>query len=105
MLTAIERILSGKIYLSDEMQDRMLKMVINGGSDSTESEIKKLSDREFQVFQLIGEGLGITTIAKNLNVSIKTVETYRHKMKKKLRLKNALELRQLAIKWLQNNKN
>lgn len=102
-IIAIKKVLSGKIYLSDDMQERMLQIAIHKEKDNSKSPFENLSDREFQVFQLIGNGLSVGEIAKELNISIKTVETYRSKLKEKLMLKDANELRKKAISWFKNN--
>jgi len=98
VLTAINQIISGKIYLSEEMRDRMLQSYISADDSSS---IENLSDREFQVFQRIGEGLGVSEIASAMKISVKTVETYRECIKRKLLFKDAHELRMSAIKWFQ----
>ena len=102
-ILAIKKILSGKIYLSDDMQERMLRFAVHKENVDSKSSFENLSDREFQVFQLIGNGLSVGEIAKELNISIKTVESYRSKLKEKLMLKDANELRKQAIKWFKNN--
>ena len=102
-IIAIKKVLSGKIYLSDEMQEKMFQIAIYKEKDDSKSSIENLSDREFQVFQLIGNGLGVGEISKELNISIKTVESYRSKLKEKLMLKDANELRKQAINWFRNN--
>ncbi len=102
-ITAIKKVLSGKIYLSDEMQEKMLQVALYKEKTDSKTSIENLSDREFQVFQLIGNGLGVGEISKELNISIKTVESYRSKLKEKLMLKDANELRKQAINWFKNN--
>ena len=81
----------------------MLQKVLHKENNVSGSYVEKLSDRELQVFQMIGKGLGVSEIAATLMISIKTVETHRHKIKEKLMLKNAHKLRQQAISWLKNN--
>jgi len=102
-IAAIKRVLVGKIYLSEDMQDRMIHIAISQDMDNSESLLQNLSDREFQVFKFIGNGLGVGEIAKELNISIKTVESYRSKLKEKLMIKDANELRKIAINWFRNN--
>lgn len=104
VLTAIRKILAGKVYLSNNMQERMLQKIISGQGKVSDNLIDKLSDREFEVFQLIGNGFGTTQIAEKLNLSVKTIETYKDHIKTKLLLKNALELRKFCIKWMQSYK-
>jgi DNA-binding NarL/FixJ family response regulator len=97
VLLAMRQILSGKIYLSPEMVNRMIVNNIRGGPAATASPIELLSDREMQVFQLISDWKGPSQIARELNLSVKTVEYYREKIKEKLSLTNAAEIMQFAI--------
>ena len=102
VLTAIRQILEGQIYLSDAMSSRLLHVLVGGRTDGGASVAERLSDRELEVFQLIGRGLGNTDIAKQLHISPKTVETYRAHIKEKLNLTSATELLQHAIQWTQS---
>jgi DNA-binding NarL/FixJ family response regulator len=104
VLTAIHQLLDGKVYISEAMHDKILMGMIKGKSELENNPIDKLSDREFEVFLLIGKGLGPIQIAEELNLSVKTVETYRAHIKTKLMLENASELRKHAIKWIQSQK-
>lgn len=104
VLTAIHQLLDGKVYISEAMHDKMLMGMIKGKSELENNPIDKLSDREFEVFLLIGKGFGPIQIAEELNLSVKTVETYRAHIKTKLMLENAAELRKHAIKWIQSQK-
>ena len=96
VLVAIRRILQGKVYLSERLTNRMLEKYVYGGSPSNDP-LSKLSDRELEVFRLIGAGHGTRQIADELHVSIKTVESYQAHIKSKLGLRNARELVQHAI--------
>ncbi len=98
MLRAIRSILDGGIYVSESMGSRMINTIADGGQSN--SPIERLSDRELEVFQMIGEGKSTRAIAEELLLSIKTVESYREKIKNKLQLKNATELVQRAIQWV-----
>ncbi len=98
VLTAIRRILDGQIYVSEAIASRILRQLSVGESPG-ESPIAKLSDRELEVFRLIGEGRGTRQIAEDLNLSIKTVETYEAHLKDKLSLGNGRELMHYAIQW------
>jgi len=99
VLVAIRRILGGEIYLSDSMANRMLHRFVGGNQLEKGSPIADLSDRELEVFRLIGEGHGTRQIADELHVSVKTVESYQCHIKDKLSLKNARELAQRAFQW------
>lgn len=101
VLTAIHRVLNGELYVSAETTERMLRRVVGGGAGPATPE-ELLSDRELQVFQLLGMGRATRQIAKELHLSIKTIETYRANIKKKLNLNDGLELLQHAVRWAQD---
>jgi DNA-binding NarL/FixJ family response regulator len=98
VITAIRQILGGDVYLSDRLTKRMLQQFVNG-SISPRGPLAKLSDRELEVFRLIGAGHGTRQIADELHVSTKTVESYQAHIKEKLALRNARELVQHAVEW------
>jgi len=99
LIAAIRRILAGQIYLSEVMTERMLEQRYNGVSENL-SPVEALSDRELEVFQLIGGGETSSKIAKMLHRSIKTVETYRARIKEKLSLKDNMQLIRAAMQWV-----
>jgi DNA-binding NarL/FixJ family response regulator len=100
MLVAIRRILNGEIYLSDRMARRMLAQFAGHPAAATRSPIDLLTDRELEVFRLIGQGQGTRQIAEALCLSVKTVESYQAHIKDKLLLKNSRELMQHAVQWV-----
>jgi DNA-binding NarL/FixJ family response regulator len=104
VLVAVRRILSGEIYVSDRIANKMLKHYITGSGTLRNSSIADLSDRELEVFRLIGDGHGTRRIAEELHLSIKTVESYQAHIKEKLSLRSARELMQHAIQWNMNEK-
>jgi len=104
VLVAVRRILTGEVYVSDRIANRMLKHYITGSGTPGNSSIADLSDRELEVFRLIGEGHGTRQIAEELHLSIKTVESYQAHIKDKLSLRSARELMQHAIRWNMNEK-
>ena len=104
VLVAVRRILTGEIYVSDRIANRMLKHYITGAGTLRNSSIADLSDRELEVFRLIGEGQGTRQIAEALHLSVKTVESYQAHIKEKLSLRSARELMQHAIRWAMNEK-
>jgi DNA-binding NarL/FixJ family response regulator len=104
VLVAIRRILNGDLYLSDRMSNKMLQQFIGGAPSMIQSRIAALSDRELEVFRLIGEGRTTREIADELHLSIKTVETYQAHIKEKLALRTGRELIQHAIQWKINEK-
>lgn len=100
VMTAIRRVLRGERYLSRRMQERMLEKLANGASAleaGSGLDLERLSDRELEVLNLIGNGSGTRQIAERLNLSIKTVETYRAHIKEKLHLRNSMELIRMAM--------
>src|SRR5690349_25140106 len=104
VLVALRRILGGEIYVSDRIANKMLKHYITGSGTLRNSSIADLSDRELEVFRLIGEGHGTRQIAEELHLSVKTVESYQAHIKEKLSLRSARELMQHAIQWSMNEK-
>ncbi len=102
IITAIRRILDGDIYLSDQMTTQLLGNVRSAHDESVRSPIRALSDREFEVFNLIGQGHRTDEIADLLHLSPKTIETYRANIRRKLNLKGAFELTQRACNWVSN---
>ncbi len=98
IIRAIRQVLNGKVYLSQQMTDRLLSGLVDATGDKRD--IDSLSNRELQVFELIGEGASSGQIAEQLNLSIKTIETHQANIKKKLGLGSAHELNQRAIRWV-----
>ncbi|HLK54445.1 MAG TPA: response regulator transcription factor [Candidatus Angelobacter sp.] len=99
VLIAVRRILNGEIYLSERMANKILQQYMAGPVAVGQSRITELSDRELEVFRLIGDGHSTRRIAEELHLSIKTVETYQAHIKEKLLLRTGRELVQQAIFW------
>lgn len=99
VLVALRRILSGELYVSDRIANSMLRHYVRGASASEHSSISELTDRELEVYRLIGEGQGTRQIAEALHLSVKTVESYQAHIKEKLSLRSARELVQHAVQW------
>src|ERR1700720_808360 len=99
VLVALRRILSGEIYVSEKIANSMLQHYVRGANPSEASSVSELTDRELEVFRLIGEGHGTRRIAESLHLSIKTVESYQAHIKEKLSLRSARELVQHAVEW------
>src|ERR1700723_2523978 len=97
VLVAIRRILEGKVYLSERLTNKMLEQFVHGAGASKNNPLTTLSDRELEVYRLIGAGHGTRQIADELHVSVKTVESYQAHIKERLSLRNARELVQHAI--------
>ena len=101
VIDAIRKVLKGKIYICDTMIDHFLERSITGGQNFTSSPVERLSEREFEVFNLIGKGMTNRAIAEVLSVSTNTISTYRERIKEKLNLQNNTELNRYAIQWTQ----
>jgi len=99
-LLAIRRVLGGQVYVSEKMSARILENFSGHPVGSVESPVRRLSDREFEVFQLIGQGVATSEIALRLHLSVKTVEVHRANIKQKLGLNTATGLVRYAVRWL-----
>jgi DNA-binding NarL/FixJ family response regulator len=99
LLGAVRQVLRGEVYLSPRMTSRLLHRVAAGGLPQ-ESPLEILSNRELEVFEMIGQGLTTLQIARRLELSPKTIETHREKIKQKLNLKNSAELSRRAVQWV-----
>jgi DNA-binding NarL/FixJ family response regulator len=99
VIEAIRQVLRGHVHLSSKMVEKLLHRAVSGNEPHERSNIETLSDRELEVFELIGQGLTTREIAKKLHLSIKTIETYRENVKSKLDLKTGGELTRHAVQW------
>jgi DNA-binding NarL/FixJ family response regulator len=102
VMKAIRKVLGGGVYLSDRMQSRLVGMVRGGGSAAKRSDVERLSNRELEVFTLLGQGQSTAQIAAALHVSGSTVATHREHIMKKLNLENSRELLRRAMAWVQS---
>jgi DNA-binding NarL/FixJ family response regulator len=100
VLHALERIAAGELYASTIVAHRFLQMLAGGLVETPRDPCARLSDREVQVFRLIGSGLGTSRVAKELQLSVKTIETHRQHIKEKLGLTNGMELTRRAAEWM-----
>ena len=103
IVKAIRRILDGNVYVSENIMGNLLNRVRTGRDSIDKSPIDNLSDREFAVLRSIGEGRSTGEIAHQMNLSVRTISTYRERIKEKLQLKNATELVRYAICWVEDN--
>jgi DNA-binding NarL/FixJ family response regulator len=101
LLEAIRQVLRGEIYLTARMANRLMHNL--AGKQADTDPIKTLSNREIEVFEMIGQGMTTQQIARKLALSPKTVETHREKIKTKLDLKNSTELNRRAVQWVLEN--
>ena len=104
VLVAVRRVLSGEVYLSERMANKMLQQFVGVVKTPQRFPVDRLSDRELEVFRLIGQGHGTRRIAEELHLSVKTVESYREHIKDKMTLSDASELVRHAIEWVQREK-
>lgn len=98
VLRAIRLVLRGEIYLSNKMNELVVKKLFSR-SLTAGSPVDLLTDRELEIFELIGQGIKTSDIARKLNLSVKTVDTHRSHIKEKLHLKNAMDLISYAVRW------
>ncbi len=99
IVQAVRAVSAGKHYVSQRLTEQMMNRAFTG-ADVTRSPLERLSDREIEVFELIGQGLTVRAIASKLQLSPKTIETHREHIKEKLELKNATELTKHAVQWV-----
>ncbi|QJW94987.1 response regulator transcription factor [Frigoriglobus tundricola] len=104
ILEALRAVLAGKVYLSGDQADRLLRRLVGGGAGAERAPVECLSDRELEAFGLMGQGRTTEQIAAAMHVSPKTVETYRARIKEKLGLDNITELIQRATRWVVENR-
>jgi DNA-binding NarL/FixJ family response regulator len=104
LLEAIRKVLTGQPYVSERMATKIFDIFSGRRSTSQTSPIEKLTDREFEILQLIGQGLTSKAIAQRLNLSSKTVDVHREHIKEKLQLENATSLICFAVRWVESQK-
>jgi len=97
VLAALRRVLRGEIWVSDDVGARLLQKLSKGGAPAQSSPLAGLTDRELVIFRMLGLGLSVREIAEKLNLSTKTVDTHRDRIKEKLNFKSSLELLRYAI--------
>lgn len=99
LLKAVRRVLSGQVFLSEAMAETALNVFSGRRSEAADPVVGQLSDREFQVFRCLGQGLTSREIAAHLHMGVKTVETHRRHVREKLNLKTGPELIKFAVQW------
>jgi DNA-binding NarL/FixJ family response regulator len=104
MIDAIRTVLGGQIYVSEKMSAKILEIFSGRRSETSGSSIEKLTDREFEVFQLIGQGKGTRQVAEALHLSVKTIEVHRLHIKEKLELDDAPSLVRYAVRWVETQR-
>lgn len=101
IMAAIRRVASGETYFSEQVSARLALRYLGVGASATESPVDNLSNRELQVFRLIGSGLPTRAIAEALGISVKTVETYNDHLKRKLGVESGVALAHRAVQWME----
>ncbi|HSY17103.1 MAG TPA: response regulator transcription factor [Candidatus Acidoferrales bacterium] len=99
VIAGIQAVHAGQLYVSEKIAAVMAEKFVGGKSSANASPIEALSDRELQVFELLGQGQSTRQISENLHVGFKTVQAYQARIKEKLQLANASELMRAAIRW------
>jgi DNA-binding NarL/FixJ family response regulator len=102
VIAGLRKILSGEVYLSERLGNRMLNTLVGGRASLNGSPIEELSDRELEVFGLIGQGHGTRPIAEKLHLSVKTIESHRENIKQKLKVTSGAQLVKYAFHWVQS---
>src|SRR5690349_13537977 len=100
---AIVKVLGGDIFLSQKMSTSVLTKLMSGKTDAPVSPVEQLSDRELEVFQLIGQGMPTRQIAEELDLTIPTIHSFRNRIKEKLKLKSSTELLLHAMQWFRES--
>jgi DNA-binding NarL/FixJ family response regulator len=100
---AIMKVLGGDIFLSEKMSTSVLSKLMSGKSEAPVSPVEQLSDRELEVFQLMGQGLPTRQIAEQLELTIPTIHSFRNRIKEKLNLKSSTELLLHAMQWFRES--
>jgi DNA-binding NarL/FixJ family response regulator len=103
IVEAIRKVMNGEIFLSEKLSAKLLQRMVTGNATAGLSPTEALSDRELQTFELIGRGLKTTDIAERMNLSPKTIETYRSRIKEKLELDDMAALTREAVQWVMEN--
>jgi DNA-binding NarL/FixJ family response regulator len=104
IIFAIRQVLNGNIYASDNILGKILRKAVGSNKTDSNNPLEILSDRELEIFQFIGDGLKTSQIAAKLNLSTKTIEVYKEKIKEKLNLQSGAELTRYCIEYCMNEK-
>jgi DNA-binding NarL/FixJ family response regulator len=99
LMHAIRQVLDGKIFVSEKMSSEILEIFSGRRAGAESSPVEKLTDREFEIFQLIGQGKVTRDIADQLHLSVKTIDVHRGNIKSKLKVMSAAELIRFAVRW------
>ena len=100
LVPAVERVLEGKLFVSDDVLNCVVRNAADNPDSPTKSPVEQLTDRELMVFESIGRGMTVSQIASSVLLSTKTIETYRDRIKRKLNMHTAAELMRFAVMWV-----
>ena len=104
IIDAIRTVMSGELYLGSRISMKIIDRMFQGREGSAESPVQALSDRELEIFRMIGEGTGTGDIAHRLNISVNTIESHRKKIKEKLGIEKGSELVKAAVEWVSSQR-
>ncbi len=99
VLAAIRKVLKGEVYVSEKMASAVVAKFVQGTLEQAPSPLQALSDREMEVFRMLGQGKGTRQIAEEMNVALPTISSFKNRIKEKLGLKNSTEMALYAIQW------
>jgi DNA-binding NarL/FixJ family response regulator len=102
MKAAVHKVLSGEMYLSEKMSSTVISRFMRGESERPASPLETLSDRELEVFRLLGQGHGVRQISEELGVTIPTINSFRNRIKEKLNLRTSTEVMLHAVEWIRD---
>jgi DNA-binding NarL/FixJ family response regulator len=102
MKAAVHKVLSGEMYLSEKMSSTVISRFMRGESERPASPLETLSDRELEVFRLLGRGQGVRQISEELGVTIPTINSFRNRIKEKLNLRTSTEVMLHAVEWIRD---
>jgi DNA-binding NarL/FixJ family response regulator len=99
VISAIRTVLSGNVYISENMATLVVSKFVKGEPNQIPSPLEALSDREMEVFRMLGQGKGTREIAQEMNVAIPTISSFKNRIKEKFRFKNSTEMILYALQW------
>jgi DNA-binding NarL/FixJ family response regulator len=105
VVAAIRKVLGGNVHISEKMATLVVSKLVKGEQDQIPSPLETLSDRELEVFRMLGQGKGTREIAQEMNVALPTVSSFKNRIKEKLNFKNSTEMILYALQWYQKEPN
>ena len=103
VIAAIRKVLGGNVHISEKMATLVVSKFVKGEPDQPPSPLEALSDRELEVFRMLGQGKGTREIAQEMNVALPTVSSFKNRIKEKLKFKNSTEMILFSLQWFRNN--